>query len=103
MVQNTSTHPSLIRVHVGVNQRCRADDVEPAAVPLQKASTRNVPAGRWSLEGFEIWPNNDGALRGEGAQSVQWGAGAELDEGSKCKRTEATFSYTLVLVSVAVP
>ena len=36
-------------------------------------------------------------------ETFQRGAVAELHEGSKCKRTEATFSYTLVLVSVAVP
>ena len=37
---------SLIRVHVGVGQRCRAEDVESPA-PLPTVSTRNVPAGRW--------------------------------------------------------
>eukprot|EP00964_Phaeocystis_antarctica_P161347 scaffold133318_cov72-Phaeocystis_antarctica.AAC.2 len=37
---------SLISVHVGVGQRCRAPDGEsPATLPT--TSTRNVPAGRW--------------------------------------------------------
>eukprot|EP00964_Phaeocystis_antarctica_P014591 scaffold8060_cov82-Phaeocystis_antarctica.AAC.1 len=40
-------HPcSLIRVHVGVDQCCRAFDVESSA-PLPNMSTRNVPLGRW--------------------------------------------------------
>ena len=37
---------SLIAVHVGVDQRCRAFDVESSA-PLPNMSTRNVPLGRW--------------------------------------------------------
>ena len=37
---------SLIRVHAGVGQRCRARDVESSAI-LPPRSTRNVPAGRW--------------------------------------------------------
>ena len=37
---------SLISIHVGVGQRCRARDVESPAV-LPTMSTRNVPAGRW--------------------------------------------------------
>ena len=36
---------SLISVHVGVGQHCRARDVESPALPTM--STRNVPAGRW--------------------------------------------------------
>ena len=35
---------SLIRIHVSVGQRCRAGDVEPAAI-LPKKQARNVPAG----------------------------------------------------------
>ena len=37
---------SLILIHVGVGQRCRATDVESPAI-LPTTSTRNVPAGRW--------------------------------------------------------
>eukprot|EP00964_Phaeocystis_antarctica_P044200 scaffold25400_cov73-Phaeocystis_antarctica.AAC.1 len=37
---------SLISVHVGVGQRCRAIDVESPAI-LPTMNTRNVPAGRW--------------------------------------------------------
>ena len=37
---------SLIGVHVGVGQRCRAIDAESPAI-LPNISTRNVPAGRW--------------------------------------------------------
>ena len=37
---------SLILVHVGVGQRCRARDAESPAI-LPTMSTRNVPAGRW--------------------------------------------------------
>eukprot|EP00964_Phaeocystis_antarctica_P030641 scaffold17321_cov70-Phaeocystis_antarctica.AAC.2 len=41
---------SLILVHVGVGQRCRARviDVESSAI-LPTMSTRNVPAGRWNV------------------------------------------------------
>ncbi len=44
---NRRAHPSsLILVHVGVGQRCRARDVEsPATLPTM--STRDVQAGRW--------------------------------------------------------
>ena len=38
--------PSLVVVHVGVGQRCRAPDGESPA-PLPTMSTRDVPAGRW--------------------------------------------------------
>ena len=38
-------HASLISVHVGVGQRCRAVGVESPALP--NMSMRNVPAGRW--------------------------------------------------------
>ena len=37
---------SLILVHIGVGQRCRALNVESPAL-LPTTSTRNVPAGRW--------------------------------------------------------
>ena len=37
---------SPIIVHVGVGQRCRAEDVESPAI-LPTKSARNVPAGRW--------------------------------------------------------
>eukprot|EP00964_Phaeocystis_antarctica_P120971 scaffold84692_cov66-Phaeocystis_antarctica.AAC.10 len=37
---------SLIIVHVGVGQRCRAPDEESPAI-LPTVSTRNVPAGQW--------------------------------------------------------
>eukprot|EP00964_Phaeocystis_antarctica_P004982 scaffold2716_cov64-Phaeocystis_antarctica.AAC.7 len=37
---------SLIVVHVGVGQRCRALDVESPTI-LPTVSTRNVPTGRW--------------------------------------------------------
>eukprot|EP00964_Phaeocystis_antarctica_P040351 scaffold23068_cov70-Phaeocystis_antarctica.AAC.2 len=39
---------SLVRVHVGVGQRCRAVDTESPAI-LPSMSTRNVPAGRWMI------------------------------------------------------
>ena len=75
--QKVSTHPSLIRVHVSASQRRRAVDGEPAAIALYR---------RRAHEAF------------------QRGAGGRVYEGSKCKCTEvATFSYTLVLASVAVP
>eukprot|EP00964_Phaeocystis_antarctica_P046108 scaffold26587_cov65-Phaeocystis_antarctica.AAC.1 len=35
----------IVRIHVGVGQRCRARDGESPALPTM--STRNVPAGRW--------------------------------------------------------
>ena len=42
-------HPaSLIRVNVGVDQRCRAFDVKPSAI-LPPMSTRNAPAGQWNV------------------------------------------------------
>ena len=46
---NRRTHPSsLILVHVGAGQRCRAiPDVESPA-PLPTMRTRDVPAGRWT-------------------------------------------------------
>ena len=37
---------SLISVHVGVGQRCRARDVESPTI-LPTMSARNVPAGHW--------------------------------------------------------
>ena len=66
---------SLIIVHVGVGQRCRAMDQE-SSTTLPTMSTRNVPEGRWI--------NNQGQSKGE-------------------HTTPARLSYTLVLVSVAVP
>ena len=35
-----------VRIHVGVDQCCRASDVKPPAI-LPTMSTYNVPAGRW--------------------------------------------------------
>ena len=39
---------SLIRIHVGVDQRCCATNPEPPAT-LPTTSTRNVPTGRWNI------------------------------------------------------
>ena len=43
---NKRAHISLVLIHVGVDQRCRAPDVEPPA-KLPNMSTCHVPAGRW--------------------------------------------------------
>ena len=37
---------SGVRIHVGVGQRCRADDVESPALQA-KSRARNIPSGRW--------------------------------------------------------
>ena len=43
---NRQAHVSLVLVHVGVGQRCRAlDEESPASLPTM--SSRYVPAGRW--------------------------------------------------------
>ena len=43
---NRRAHVSLVLVHVGVGQRCRAlDEESPAMLPTM--SSRDVPAGRW--------------------------------------------------------
>ena len=69
-------HPiSLILVHVGVGQRCRAPDKEsPAALPTMSTH-----------------------------MTFQRGAGLELKEGSTSEHTLAWFLYTLVSISAAVP
>ena len=48
MVNGRAHISCLILVHVGVGQRCRALDVESSA-HLPATSTRNVPAGRWTM------------------------------------------------------
>ena len=48
--ENRQAHiESLIRVDIGVGQRCRACDEESTALPAEKTSTRNVPLGRWNV------------------------------------------------------
>ena len=55
---------SLILVHVGVGQRCRAPDVESSAT-LPTISTRNVPAGHWmKVQGYFKWRAHPGSLIG---------------------------------------
>ena len=47
-VQKASTHPACsVRIHVGVNQRCRARDVDPPTLPA--ARTTSVPSGQWNV------------------------------------------------------
>eukprot|EP00964_Phaeocystis_antarctica_P069702 scaffold42375_cov66-Phaeocystis_antarctica.AAC.1 len=45
--------PKAIRIHVGVDQRCRARDGESPAI-LPTMSTCNVPSGRWTI-GYYAW------------------------------------------------
>eukprot|EP00964_Phaeocystis_antarctica_P125226 scaffold88852_cov71-Phaeocystis_antarctica.AAC.3 len=53
--EHTRAHlVSLIIVHVGVGQRCRARDEEsPASLPTM--NTRNVPAGRCTMGHDAMW------------------------------------------------
>ena len=68
---------SLIIVHVGVGQRCRAVDGESPALPAERTSVT-----------FQ----------------VQGGAGRKVLEGSESKRTYvAWFWYTFESISVASP
>ena len=75
-VQRRAHLRCLIRVHVGVGQCCRAVDGES---PALQAKSEHV--------------------------TFHWGDGGNVAEGSKSEHTDrvASFSYTLVLVSVAVP
>ena len=52
---------SLIRVHVGVDKRCRAIDSEPPTLQA-KNRTRDVPLGRWNVTyGFDSRENSQPA------------------------------------------
>ena len=76
-----------VRIHVGVGQRCRASrDVESTALPAEKTSARNVPAGQTH---FPIILRTEGSI-----QSIQRGEHTSPD---------ASFLYTFELISVAVP
>tara|TARA_B100000795_G_C22722082_1_gene407886 strand:+ start:508 stop:993 length:486 start_codon:yes stop_codon:yes gene_type:complete len=79
---------SLIRVHVGVDQRCRASDEESPAFgaycPLPTISTRNVSAGPAMEEMLQKVQNVFAHYRSlrmqtQGTQSIQWGNGWVMD------------------------
>ena len=44
-VQKASTHPACsVRIHVGVNQRCRALDVDPPTLPAARITSVSIGA-----------------------------------------------------------
>eukprot|EP00964_Phaeocystis_antarctica_P074239 scaffold45596_cov72-Phaeocystis_antarctica.AAC.1 len=100
---------SLISVDVGVGQRCRAKDCKSPSVTLPTMNTRSVPAGRWmEAQGSSKYEHAHGeatTLQVARARSeTPLGRWMRVEGQFKGERTVlARFSYTLVLVSVAVP
>jgi hypothetical protein len=95
-VQKASTHPACgVRIHVGVNQRYRALDVDPPTLPA--ARTTSVSIGAMKEMSRKVQNASSHILRRQNhehahsSQSVQGPVqgsdGGNVWEGSKCKHS----------------